>query len=237
MLKHVLGWCEMNTPTHKETFEKIVKRLTEFVVLGKAHLKIGSGIAKAITADPVIEHVAPTFWGMTITSHLDAAQMLAFKLFDTRRGSMTIEYLLGRAMECSPGFQGATPTQVSEIIGAARNQILAIEDPLKRIRAKRNRILAHVDPTIVTQPEKVAEKTEIKFVDLNLIFDTAGDIVNSISVAFRDAFSILELIGATDYENAIQLIVDAKHAQADHYQEEFSEAPPSPRPKSTKSAW
>ncbi|MHB8540252.1 MAG: hypothetical protein ACYDCD_04815 [Candidatus Acidiferrales bacterium] len=191
----------MNTPTHKETFEKIVKRLTEFVVLGKAHLKIGSGIAKAITADPVIEHVAPTFWGMTITSHLDAAQMLAFKLFDTRRGS------------------------------------LAIEDPLKRIRAKRNRILAHVDPTIVTQPEKVAEKTEIKFVDLNLIFDTAGDIVNSISVAFRDAFSILELIGATDYENAIQLIVDAKHAQADHYQEEFSEAPPSPRPKSTKSAW
>gem|GEM_PF-3721488 len=104
-------------------FEKVLARLTEVVVLGRAHLKIGSGIAKTVTADPVIANVAPVFWGMSMTAHLDAAQMFAFKLFDPRRGSMTIEYLLDRAAECSEDFQNASSSQVSTIIDAARTQV------------------------------------------------------------------------------------------------------------------
>ncbi|MHB8485094.1 MAG: AbiU2 domain-containing protein [Candidatus Acidiferrales bacterium] len=226
----------MNTPMHKETFEKIVKRLTEFVVLGKAHLEIGRGIGKAITADAVISDVAPVFWGMSITAHLDAAQMLAFKLFDSRRGSLTIEYLLNRVTDCGSDFQKAAPTEVSALVRTSRAQISAIEEPLKRIRARRNRILAHVDPTIVTHPERVAKETEIRFVDLNRIFDTAGNIVNSISSVLLGGFSLLELMGESDYENAVQLIVDAKHDQADCYEKEFSQIAPFPRPKSTRSS-
>jgi len=218
-------------------FKKVLARLTEVVVLGKAHLKIGSGIAKTVTADPVIANVAPVFWGMSMTAHLDAAQMFAFKLFDPRRGSMTIEYLLDKAAECSGDFQNASPSQVSAIIDAACTQVSSLAAPLQPLRTKRNRILAHMDPTIVRDPEKLAKETQVTFSDLNLIFRTAGDIVNRISVAFRDISSDLELIGDTDYEGAVQLIVDAKHAQVDRYEEEFKQPAPFSRPKSPKSPW
>jgi len=221
----------------KEMFKKVLARLTEVVVLGKAHLKIGSGIAKTVTADPVIANVAPVFWGMSMTAHLDAAQMFAFKLFDPRRGSMTIEYLLDKAAECSGDFQNASPSQVSAIIDAACTQVSSLAAPLQPLRTKRNRILAHMDPTIVRDPEKLAKETQVTFSDLNLIFRTAGDIVNRISVAFRDISSDLELIGDTDYEGAVQLIVDAKHAQVDRYEEEFKQPAPFSRPKSPKSPW
>jgi hypothetical protein len=207
------------------------------VVLGKAHLKIGSGIAEVVRADPVVANAAPTSWGMTMTAHLDAAQMLAFKLFDPRRGSMTIEYLLDRAEECHGDFRNASSSQVSTVIDAARAKVAALASPLQPLRAKRNRILAHMDPTVVGDPERLAKETEVKFSHLNLIFRAAGEIVNDISVALRDISSVMELIGETDYKGAVQQIVDAKHSQVDRYEREFNQPAPFPRPNTPRSPW
>lgn len=99
----------------KEIFRKTLVRLIEIVLLGKAHLRIGRGIADVVAGDPVVATVAPVFWGMTITAHLDIA-LAAFKLFDTHRGTMTIEYLLDKAQKCSSSFQKATPSRVSAIV-------------------------------------------------------------------------------------------------------------------------
>ena len=82
-----------------DLFGKTLSRLTEMVERGVAHIKIGRGLGKMINEDPAIAHVAPAFWGMSMTAHLDAAQLIAFKLFDTRKGTMTVEYLLNRAEE------------------------------------------------------------------------------------------------------------------------------------------
>lgn len=193
----------METLPRVKKFEKTMERLIELVVLGRAHLQIGRGIAKLMTEDPVIRDVARVFWGMSITAHLDAAQMFAFKLFDPRNGSMTIPYLLERAKECSADFQKATPEQVSALALDANRDILAIAAALKPLRAKRNRILAHVDPTIVCDPEKLEAETKITFGDLDGIFGTAGKILNNVSVAFRDNSSILEIMGAADYQGAV----------------------------------
>ncbi|MGB6875890.1 MAG: hypothetical protein WBD87_07625 [Candidatus Acidiferrales bacterium] len=227
----------METHSRREKFEKIIERLTEFIVLGKAHVEIGKGIANTITGDPVISGVAPVFWGMSITAHIDAAQMFAFKLFDTRSGSMTVQYLLERAQECSTDFQRATPEQVSALIRDACTDIRGIADSLKPLRAKRNRILAHVDSTIVGDPGRLAKETKVTFGDLDRIFGAGGKIVNTISGAFRDISSSLVLTGTTDYESVVQLIVDAKHAQVDRYEKEFNQPSPFPRPKLKKSAW
>jgi len=94
-----------------------------------------------------------------------------------------------------------------------------------------------MDPTIVGDPERLAKETQVTFSDLNLIFQTAGNIVNRISVAFRDISSVLELIGDIDYQGAVQLIVDAKHAQVDRYEKEFKQPADFPRPKTPRSPW
>lgn len=221
----------------QETFAKVLGRLTEFVVLGKTHLKIGRGIASDVMADPVIAGAAPVFWGMTLTSHLDIAQLMAFKLFDTRRGTMTIDYLLDRAAECPDSFQKATPSQVSGIIADSRSQIASIEVPLAPLRAKRNRILAHVDPTIIGNPEQVAKACAVTFADLDVIFKIAGDILNSINVGYSHTSTWMDIASGDDYESVVQLVVDAKHAQVDKFEAEFGLPPNFPRPKAKKSAW
>src|SRR5713101_5972977 len=103
--------------------EKVLARLFEVLVLGKTNMKIGRGILHEITSDQTLAHVCRVFWGTTITAHLDAAQMAAFKLFDSRSGSMTVKYALDLANQCSDSFQKATPIQVQSIIDAARAKI------------------------------------------------------------------------------------------------------------------
>ena len=204
-----------------ELFGKALSRLIEMVVLGTAHIKIGRGLGQTLSDDPAIAHVAPVFWGMTMTAHLDVAQLIAFKLFDPRQGTMTIKFLLDRAEELKKSFGNATATQVKEIVKIGRFQIANLDAPLKPIRNKRNRVLAHVDPTIVSNPAKLAKEIEVKFSDLNLVLNTAGHILNELSVAFRDASPLYEMIGADDYEMAVSLIADAKCAQVREYEREF----------------
>jgi hypothetical protein len=158
---------------------------------------------------------------MTMTAHLDVAQLTAFKLFDPRHGTMTVEYLLDRAEELKNSFANAKAGQVEEIVKIARNQIANLETPLKPIRTKRNRVLAHVDPTIVSSPEKLAKEIALTFTDLNLVLSTAGNILNELSVAFRDASPLYDMVGADDYEMAVSLIADAKCAQVREYEREF----------------
>jgi hypothetical protein len=150
---------------------------------------------KSVSDDPAIAHVAPVFWSMSITAHLDLAQLIAFKLFDLRHGTMTVEYLLDRAEELKTSFPNATAGQVEAVVDIARGQIVSLGDSLKKIRAKRNRVLAHVDPAIVSSPEKLAKQVELTFSDLNLVLNTAGNILNEISVKFRDGWSLYEMLG------------------------------------------
>jgi HEPN superfamily AbiU2-like protein len=223
-------------PSH-ETFSKVLNRLTEFVVLGKTNLRIARGISRDVMTDPVIADAAPVFWGMTLTSHLDIAQLVAFKLFDTRNGTMTIEYLLDRAAECSDSFQKATPSDVAALIVESRSKIASIAVSLEPLRKKRNRILAHMDPTIISNPQHLAKVCAVTFADLDLIFKIAGEILNSLNVAYRDTGTWMELSGGDDYESIVQLIVDAKHAMVDRFETEFGETPNFARPKQKKSAW
>ncbi len=225
----------MPAQTPNEHFDKVLARLFEVVILGKTHLKIGRGIADALAADPVIAHVCQVFWGTTINAHLDAAQMAAFKLFDSRHGSMSIEYLLGVASQYSDSFQRATPQQVERITQTSREKIGKQLIALEALNSKRNRILAHMEPTIVSDPQRLAQKTRVTFKDLEAIFKTAGEILNELSVAYRDTTSLLELLDNEDFTMAIQLIADAKHEQADRYEREFGTPAPFGRPSRPRS--
>ena len=158
---------------------------------------------------------------MTLNAHLDIAQLVAFKLFDSRHGTMTVTFLLDRAEALKNSFANATPTQVEAVINTARVQITNLDAPLKKIHAKRSRLLAHLDPTIVTAPDELAKKISLTFSDLNLVLNTAGQILNEVSVAFRDSSPLYELIGADDYKTAVSLIADAKCAQVREYEAEF----------------
>lgn len=205
--------------------------------MGKAHLSIGRRLAEALAQDPVIGNVAHVFWGTTINAHLDAAQLLAFKLFDSRNGSMTLEYALNLATD-GVKFQNArTPEQILELVNMERARIASIGPKLAPIDAKRNRIIAHADPTVVTDPEKIGRATRVTFDDLDSIFKIAGQILNNVSVAFNDVSQSYDLVDVDDYTSVIQLIANAKHDEVERFEREFGAPAPMPRPKTNRSAW
>jgi len=206
------------TPEH---FGKALDRLTEMIVLGKAHIRIARGLGRSVGDDPAIAHVSRTFWGMTMTAHLDVAQLLAFKLHDERSGTMTVEFLLQRAEDLRGQFRKASPQAVDGIVHQGRCFINSMAAPLKKIRAKRNRVIAHSDPTIIFDPAKLTKAVELSYSDLDVVFTVTGRILNRLSGAFRDSSADFDMLGVDDYENAIDLIRDAKCAQIREYEAEF----------------
>jgi hypothetical protein len=117
------------------------------------------------------------------------------------------------------------------VVKIARTQIANLNAPLKKIRAKRNRVLAHVDQAIVRDPAKLARQVELTFSDLNLVLNTGGSILNELSVKLRDSSPLYDMIGADDYQSAIHLITDAKCAHIRNYEAEFGLLWDGPRPK------
>jgi len=135
---------------------------------------------------------------------------------------MTIGHLLAEAGKLKNAFGNATPLKVEAIVRIAHSQITErLTSPLKQIRSKRNRLLAHLDRTTVSDPEKVAEQVKVTFSDLNVIFDVAGRVLNDVSVVFCDVSPSYDMMGSEDYKRAIDLIVDAKCAQIRNCEAEF----------------
>lgn len=219
----------------RDDFQKVMEKLIEEVVVGKTHLMIGRGLADVVHTDEVIARVSPVFWGFTIWAHLDVAQLIAFKLFDKRKGTMTVEYLLGLASQHAGSFQKATPAEVKKITDNCRSKIDELRPALKPLETKRNRILAHRDPTIATDRQKLIAQTEVKIADLERAFETASEILDRVSVAFSNTSHAYDLLEGDDYDYAIQMIADAKHHQADKFEEEHGGTAPFPRPKRPQS--
>jgi hypothetical protein len=217
-------------------FQETLERLVHILVFGKTNLKIGLGIRDQVMTDDVIHHAAPIFWGFTMLAHLDVAQHTAFKLFDRRRDTVTIEYLLKNAGECV-GLFPKKKTELQKTISDSRIKIAALGSHLKPVREKRHRILAHTDTDTVKNPERLAKECAVTFADVEAVFETAGDILNGISVAYRGISLSFELLEDDDFQMAIQLVADGKHAQAERFEQEFGSPSPYPRPKRPKSPY
>jgi hypothetical protein len=214
----------------KDQFEKMLSRLSDLLLFGKAHLKIGRGVGQMITSEPAISQVAPTFWGLTINAHLDIAQLLAFKLFDSRAGTLTLSVLLSHAEQNPTIFANTSHARLAAAIQIARTQISSLKKPLTRIAAKRNRLIAHLDQLIVNNPKKLEKAIAVTFSDLNYAFFIAAAVLNEMKVKFQDAMSDFELLYSSDYEMVGQLIVQAKCEQIKRYEAEFGPWD-GPRPK------
>jgi hypothetical protein len=202
-------------------FQKTLDALIHVLLTAKGHLTIGRGVGKMITDEPEISHAGPTFWALTIYAHLDAAQLLAFKLYDKRPETITVGRLLALAEANPQIFRHRTAAQVAASVKIARNQIASMKAPLKRIHAKRNRVIAHLEQTAVHDPAKVEAATRVTFSDLNEVFFFAEGILNELAGAFRDTTASFDLIGGTDYEVVGDWIVRGKCAHLKQYEAEF----------------
>jgi hypothetical protein len=80
-------------------FREEFERVRNQVVMGNAHLELWRSLSKRLGSDPkrLAANASPTFFGMTLESHLNTAILHAARIFDTHRGSLNIHTILKRA--------------------------------------------------------------------------------------------------------------------------------------------
>jgi hypothetical protein len=190
----------------REQFEELLYRLKEMIVLGEVHLAIAHGIIGYTLPNPEIQQIAPTFWRMTLTAHIDVAHLLAYKVFDTDRNATSLKRLLEMA-EKQETFQCVTPKRVREIVAAARAKIENL-DRLKVVRDWRNNILAH-NSFIRHQMGRQAS-------DVSQVLSATGNIVDEVSLVFRGSPVVaMEYVRADDHRKLFDFITEAKRTRGE----------------------
>lgn len=203
------------------------ERVRNQVLMGNAHLELWRNLSKRLGSDPkrLAANASPTFFGMTLESHLNTTILHAARIFDTHPDSLNIHTILKRADTDKGSLSPEAAETLTEGLQVAKIELPKLESALKAVRTRRNKTLAHLDPMVVSRPDEVAKNSEITVQDLRKIFVVAWDILNEVSVHYWDLSASIDLVGVDDYETALDLIESGKKRQRAEYEAEFGPFP------------
>jgi hypothetical protein len=215
--------------TFRPDLKLLLRALANEVINGTAHLRIVTGLRDA---DPVVLGTASYFFGLTIRAHLEAAQMYAAKLFDISRGAETIHTLVAAAEQNTQLFGNGNPREVDMAVRAACQRIKRLDPVMRAVRSRRNKVLAHLAPETVRDPVKVARDARLTLKDLSKILDTAGRIVNLISMLYSNEAHLIRFPFDDDYKLVLERITESECSRIRKYENEGKAKWVGARPKS-----
>lgn len=203
--------------TSIDPFEKVLQRLAQEIVLAKTYLKWAIAIPNA---DPVVLNTAPMFFSLSVHGYLVLTQLHIARLYDKSENTMTIFSLLSSAKSHREAF--CNKDELDRFIAETESTTLPeLKDTLESIRKIRNKVFAHNDPKTLQNLEEFEKDLRLTKPDLEKALITAGNILNGISVFYNDVTNYLELWQGDDYENALDLIADAKCAEVEEFEKRF----------------
>lgn len=201
---------KLSPPT--PNLEQLLMALTREVVVGRTHLEIAKRIRET---DPAVMATALTFFGLTHNAHLDAAQMIAAKLYDNTKNAITVRSVLDAAERVAGTFPHASAQDVRLIVGAAKKQIEEFENILTVLDARRNEYLAHIDVNTVIDRKEIFNRTKLTFDELDQLFIDTLNILNDISQWYIGTLAVPALPDSDDCENVFRIIKDKLETATD----------------------
>jgi hypothetical protein len=210
------------------TFQQMLAWLMTEVMFGRANFTITRGLRGA---DRVVLDTAPRFFDMTLGAHADSALMTAARIFDRRSGSVSIHELLSSALQHAGVFKHGTAVDVRKVVAEAKISISSFEPILKALRKRRNETMAHSDPGPMVDPHQYVQEGRVSYRELEGLFEQTGSILNKLSVLYRGASVVLDFDDVKDYEQALDVIADAKCEQARRYEADHKTPARFPRPR------
>lgn len=187
-----------------------LQRMFQEAIVGKAYLSIARGLSERLHDDPALAMTASTFFTLSLAALMGQSRLCAARLFDRRVDSLSVYDVLRRAEGKVGDFKDATREEAHLAIGEARKKIEEKAAVLQRLKTRRDKAIAHLDLRRSLNPDEFAEEIKLSYAELEQLFKLAGEILNDISGLYRGEETHLELIGLSDYNNALDLIVEAK---------------------------
>ncbi|MFZ0886018.1 MAG: hypothetical protein WAN14_21630 [Candidatus Acidiferrales bacterium] len=200
--------------------QQVINRLINELMRGKTALQIAIGLR---AGDAVVLQLAPVFFGLTIDGNLELAQIYASRMYDTHRGTITINALIDRCEEGAKSFDHGTEEQVLAAVSWCRGAVESIQITLEAIRKRRNKALAHLDPRFVANPTYLNTEAALTIPDLTKVFEQTEKILQRIDAVHSGTIGELKYLGHDDYQVVLDLVADAKCAEAAEFEKLYGE--------------
>ena len=207
----------LNPKRSTPNFREMLSWLMTEVIYGRAHFAIVLGLRRA---DPVVLATAPRFFASTRDAHADLAVMTAARIFDEDRRSVSIHTLLAAASRLLGSRTDGSEKEVREVIAEAKASLQNLGPILKAVRVRRNQSMAHSAAAALLNPEAYVKGGILKFRELGGLFDKVDSILTRLAKVNNLPTPSLQMADAKDYEYALDLIADAKRAQAEAFERE-----------------
>jgi hypothetical protein len=196
-----------HTQFDRRQFDDALSHLIAVVTQGKACVKIARELGGFLHGNPDINNLAPVFWGESGSAIALVAQLWAFKLFDGN-SKLTVPCLVVHASRLRTQFSNATPDQVDAIVDSAGRKIDGMPTKARgQIKSKRDKVIAHLDQRLITDPAKIAPDMVVAWSDVLFELEIGASILRDLSEGFRGTTPSYELAGADDYKRVLDAVM------------------------------
>lgn len=186
-------------------FRKILAWLMTEVMFGRAHYEIARGLGRRDAAAKEAFRTAPQFFDLTLGAHANSSQLALARIFD-RASAVSIYKLLSSALNEGGSFKNGTVAEVRKAVEEAKAAIAALQPSVEAIRTRRNETIAHLDARPFSDPAGYVQAGLVSYRQIDDLFAQTGAILNKFSLLYRGNSVPLDLAGAKDYEQVIDLL-------------------------------
>lgn len=195
-------------------FRSIFEKIRDLVLQGDAHLRIWQGLAEEISRDNfLIGNTAPTFFGLTLEAHLERALLNAAKTFDSHKDSLSLGKVLNCAGQNKRVLEEENQKKLARFLPEAERQIGEVESNLSAIQTRRDKIIAHLDRKVASDPQSVIAESNVTLDELKKVYEVAWKIIQEISEIFWDQVPWLPVVDVDDYGWPLSFVRDEKKRQ------------------------
>jgi hypothetical protein len=214
-----------------EEFRRLLTALLDDLVDARFHFTLHQNLSKAGEEFAMEIAQSPTFWGLTLSAHMDAvllrlcraydtydhAALNLRNLLDTVRANLSIfdepnfrQRLKGNMFVDSLAAELKPPDQAQ----LQKNiEAVSASDPLvRKLVMWRHNYVAHRNSHFTLNPKKFDAQYPLLFTEIGVLLDRALEIGNRYSLLFDASAHATMMVGRDDYLNVLQAI--REHVQA-----------------------
>lgn len=183
----------------------MIHLLASEVYQGAAHLYIGRHLTNALIQRPRVAKTANTFFSLSIHAHMVEAFLHLARLFDKRANVMKLATLIEHATMNTGRFVALDAEQARELVERQRKLVEELNAKAQPVLKRRNKLLAHLDPTVVLDPAAFEKEARITFGEMETLYKKSGEVINEIFGAYKNEQILMEMLNRDDFMRLLRL--------------------------------
>lgn len=223
-----------------EEFGRLLTALLNDLIDAWFHFSLHQNLAKAIEGYAKELAQSPTFWGLTLSAHMDAVLLRLCRIYDTyQKHTLNLRNFLDTiqahlSIFDEPNFRqrlkgnpfvdslAADLKQPDQAQLQKDIQVVSKSDPLvQKLVMWRHKYIAHRDSNLTLNPNELAAQYPLTFAEIGELIDRALGIGNRYSLLFNATAHATLMVGQNDYLNVLNAVREHLGASERHHEEEL----------------